>query len=65
MSRALPGYRIPDFPVFPAFWNMLVDLAGSPSTSPHGLLINTPELKGIIERVKNKQMLPRRNAAAT
>jgi uncharacterized protein DUF3800 len=65
MSQALPDYRIPDFPVFPALWNMLVDLARSPSTSPHGLLINTAELKGIVERVKNKQMLPRNAAPAT
>jgi len=65
ISQALPDYRIPDFPIFPALWNMLVDLARSPSTSPLGLLINTPELRGIIERVKNKQMLPRRNATST
>lgn len=60
ITQGLPEYVFPDFPVIPAFWKMLLGLAGSPSTSPNGVLINLAELRELVRKVKNKEMLPRK-----
>lgn len=60
VSQMLPQYRIPDFPVGPAFWGMLLDLADKPSTSPDGFLINLEGLRELVQKVKNKELLPNR-----
>jgi len=60
ISQTLPLYRSPDFPVIPAFWSMLTDLAGNPSTPPDGFLINVEGLRELVQKVKNKELLPNR-----
>jgi hypothetical protein len=50
----------PDFPVVPAFWNMLLKLAESRSTSPNGTLFTLVELKNLVQKVKNRERLPRK-----
>ena len=60
ISQTLPLYRSPDFPVIPAFWSMLTDLAGKPTTSPDGFLISVEGLRELVQKVKNKELLPNR-----
>jgi len=64
VNQTLPQYRRPDFPIGPAFWSMLLDLADSPSTSPDGLLINADGLKELVQKVQKKEFLPNRGEAA-
>jgi hypothetical protein len=65
ITQSLPVYYSPDFPVIPAFWGMLTELAGSPLTSPLGLLINLEDLKAVVEKVKRGEMLPRKDPPET
>ena len=60
-----PSYTGIDFPVIPAFWNMLLGLAGGPSTSPDGLLIGPTGLKEVVQKIRNGEMLPRRSRKNT
>jgi hypothetical protein len=50
----------PYFPVIPAFWNMLVQLASSPNTSPYGQIVGLEDLKALVEKVKKGDMLPKK-----
>jgi hypothetical protein len=59
-DESMPGYHEPDFPVVKAFWNMLVDLALNPLTVPDGQAINLRGLKDLVQKVKNKQVLPKK-----
>lgn len=59
----MPVYTGTEFPVIPAFWNMLLGLAGKPSTSPDGVLINLVGLRDIVQKVKNGEMLPKKGKA--
>ncbi len=49
-----------EFPIIPAFWGMLLGLAARPNTSPHGFMIKLDGLQEIVEKVKAKDMLPRK-----
>jgi hypothetical protein len=59
--EAMPSYRGVDFPVIPAFWNMLNDLALSPLTSPNGEAINLAGLRDLVLKVRNREFLPKPN----
>ncbi len=50
----------PYFPVIPAFWNMLLQLASSPNTSPYGQIVGLEDLKALVEKVKRGDMLPKK-----
>jgi len=52
-------YRGTDFPVIPAFHNMLVRLAESPATSPDGKLTSLPQLQELARKVRNKETITR------
>jgi hypothetical protein len=58
--EAVSTYSVTEFPVVRAFWNMLVDLALNPLTSPDGQAINLSGLKDLVQKVKNKELLPKR-----
>lgn len=53
-------YSGTDFPIIPAFYNMLLRLAESPVTSPVGTLVSLPQLQELVRKVKNNEILPRK-----
>lgn len=59
--EAMPTYREMEFPIIPAFWGMLSDMAARP-LAPNGEVINLQGLRGLVQRVKDKKMLPRASA---
>jgi hypothetical protein len=60
-SMFVPGYTAPDFPVKPALWEMLLALARrGHSTAPNGEVVDLVFLKELVRKVKNKEMLPRK-----
>ena len=56
--EAMPDYHRPDFPVIPAFWGMLTDMAGRP-LAPNGEGLNLKGLQDLVRKVKNKEFLPK------
>jgi hypothetical protein len=52
------SYAGSDFDILPAFWNMLLALAGSAATSPNRELIALDGLQELVRMVKNGEMLP-------
>jgi hypothetical protein len=55
-----PSLAEPHFPVIRPFWNMLNRLAESPATSPNGHLCNLQTLTALVQKVKTKDMLPKK-----
>jgi len=54
--ESMAHYRRPDFPVMPAFWGMLCDMAGRP-LAPNGEGMNLKGLQDLVQKVKNKEFL--------
>jgi hypothetical protein len=55
-----PSEAEPHFPVVPAFWKLLVGLAGSPTTSPYGTIITLESVQKFVADIKAGRMLPKR-----
>lgn len=59
-SAGLDGGSLTEFPAMRVVWNMLVDLAEHPYTSPVGVVCDGETLRDLVRKVKNNETLPKK-----